>query len=120
MIHLLSARTGLQKAPSAVTWRWKTEPIGYKLTLQFPLLLLPVQHPQLHQKHRNQYKHEVFFLFRKQFMAQKQAERTNTALCILAVYHKSYSTELNFLNQIKIEQMGVRSQHFLGYIQPTV
>lgn len=64
MIYLLLAWTGLQKAPSAVIWRWRTKPIQHKLTLQFPLLLFPIQHPQLHQKHRNQYKHEeVFFLF---------------------------------------------------------
>lgn len=77
----------LHKVPNSVIWRWRTKSIWHKLTLQFPLLLVLIQHPQLHQKHRNQYKHlKNFFLCRKQFMLQNQAERTNSALYILTVY----------------------------------
>lgn len=65
--------------------RGEPEPVWYQLTLQFPLLLVSIRHPKLHQNHVNQYKREeVFFLLRK-CMVQNQAERTNTALYILAV-----------------------------------
>lgn len=101
---MLLARTGLQEVPNAVIWRWRTKPIQDKLTLQFPLLLVPIQHLQFHQKHRNQYKHEEVFFVQSSLWCIKDKQ------CTVYFSHVRVTIESNFLNQIKMEHKLDRSQ----------
>lgn len=101
MNHLLLAWTGLQKAPNAFIWRWRTKFIQDKLTIRFPLLLDPINSIRNTEINTNM---KFSFFVQSSLWCRKDKQST--------VYssHVRLTTESNFLNKIRIEHKLDRSQ----------
>lgn len=102
MNHLLLAWTGLQKAPNAFIWRWRTKFIQDKLTLRFPLLLDQINSTRNTEINTNMRKFSFFVQSSLRCRKDKQSTVYSS--------HVRLTTESNFLNKIKIEHKLDRSQ----------